>query len=78
MNHFFARTILAALLLAFAACDTKKNDPVECGANRMSVNDRSIELQSAFSLSETDWEYGRIWASPSIRINTRQFRPLPL
>lgn len=61
MNRFFTLTLLTASLLIFAACDSKPTGIIQPAKNRMSFNDHSIELQSAFSLSETDWEYGRMW-----------------
>ncbi len=65
---------LTALLVAFCACDSGNTVTTPSGTNRMSFNDQTLELQSAFSLSETDFDYGRLWG---ITLYAQNFQSIP-
>lgn len=71
MNRFLSLTIF---LLTLCACDSKKSAGTEFGPNRMSFNDRIIEFESVFSLTESDFEYGRMWG---IALYPQNFSSIP-
>lgn len=65
---------LTSLLCALCGCDSGNTGGNALKPDRLTFNDRTIELRSAISQTETDWELGKIWG---IALYTQEYSSIP-